>query len=317
MKIKVKLCVLLLLVILLAGCGKNNELNNSNDEAKGNYNSVVLYFSATGTTKKVAERIAKYSNSDIIEIIPKEEYKKEDLDYNNDCRANREQNDPNARPQIKNNIDISKYDVIYLGYPIWWGTSPKIILTLLDSYDFTGKVIFPFCTSGSSSIDKSIDDLRNYNSNLTIKDGKRFSSNNSEYEIIDFVNRSKIEMNTLNKETDKMKVNIDGKDYIINLDDNVTAKKLYDLAPFEVTMNELNGNEKYIYLASRFPVNPYKPGHIEKGDVMLFDNGCLVIFYKSFDTSYSYTKIGHIDNLNDLGNGNITAKFEKFNKNWC
>jgi len=315
MKTKVKLCVLLLLVILLAGCGNNNELNNSNDEVKGNYNSVVLYFSATGTTKKVAEKIAKYSNSDIIEIIPKEEYKKEDLDYNNDCRANREQNDPNARPQIKNNIDISKYDVIYLGYPIWWGTSPKIILTLLDSYDFTGKVIFPFCTSGSSSIDKSIDDLRNYNSNLTIKDGKRFSSNNSEYEIIDFVNRSKIEMNTLNKETDKMKVNIDGKDYIINLDDNVTAKKLYDLAPFEVTMNELNGNEKYIYLASRFPVNPYKPGHIEKGDVMLFDNGCLVIFYKSFDTSYSYTKIGHIDNLNDLGNGNITAKFEKFNKN--
>ena len=315
MKTKVKLCVLLLLVILLAGCGNNNELNNSNDEVKGNYNSVVLYFSATGTTKKVAEKIAKYSNSDIIEIIPKEEYKKEDLDYNNDCRANREQNDPNARPQIKNNIDISKYDVIYLGYPIWWGTSPKIILTLLDSYDFTGKVIFPFCTSGSSSIDKSIDDLRNYNSKLTIKDGKRFSSNNSEYEIIDFVNRSKIEMNTLNKETDKMKVNIDGKDYIINLDDNVTAKKLYDLAPFEVTMNELNGNEKYIYLASRFPVNPYKPGHIEKGDVMLFDNGCLVIFYKSFDTSYSYTKIGHIDNLNDLGNGNITAKFEKFNKN--
>lgn len=315
MKPKVKLCVLLLLVILLAGCGKNNELNNSNDEAKGNYNSVVLYFSATGTTKKVAEKIAKYSNSDIIEIIPKEEYKKEDLDYNNDCRANREQNDSTARPQIKNNIDISKYDVVYLGYPIWWGTSPKIILTLLDSYDFTGKVIFPFCTSRSSSIDKSIDDLRNYNLNLTIKDGKRFSSNNSEYEIIDFVNRSKTEMNTLNKETDKMKVNIDGKDYIINLDDNVTAKKLYDLAPFEVTMNELNGNEKYVYLESRFPVNPYKPGHIEKGDVMLFDNGCLVIFYKSFDTSYSYTKIGHIDNLNDLGNGNITAKFEKLNKN--
>ena len=315
MKTKVKLCVLLLLVVLLAGCGKNNELNNSNDEAKGNYNSVVLYFSATGTTKKVAEKIAKYSNSDIIEIIPKEEYKKEDLDYNNDCRANREQNDSTARPQIKNSIDISKYDVVYLGYPIWWGTSPKIILTLLDSYDFTGKVIFSFCTSGSSSIDKSIDDLRNYNSNLTIKDGKRFSSNNSEYEIIDFVNRNKIEMNTLNKETDKMKVNIDGKDYIINLDDNVTAKKLYDLAPFQVTMNELNGNEKYIYLASRFPVNPYKPGHIEKGDVMLFDNSCLVIFYKSFDTSYSYTRIGHIDNLDDLGNGNVTAKFEKFNKN--
>ena len=149
-----------------------------------NSNSVVIYFSATGTTKKVAERIAAKSNSDIIEIIPKKKYKSEDLDYNGDCRANREQNDSSARPEIENTIDITKYNTIYLGYPIWWGTNPKIILTLLDTYDFMGKTIIPFCTSGSTGISDSVTDLRNYNSNLIIKDGQRFSSSDSD-EVID------------------------------------------------------------------------------------------------------------------------------------
>ena len=181
---------ILLSVCLITGCGKNNESNKNNHEVKDNSKSVVLYFSATGTTKKIAERIAKESNSDIIEIIPKEEYKEEDLDYNNDCRANREQNDSKARPEIKNKIDITKYDIIYLGYPIWWGTNPKIILTLLDTYDFTNKTIIPFCTSGSTGISGSVNDLRSYNNKLNIKDGKRFSSNDSDEIIKDFINNN-------------------------------------------------------------------------------------------------------------------------------
>ena len=166
----------------------NSNSNNSSNEIKENSKSVVLYFSATGTTKSIAERIATQSNSDIIEIIPKEKYKSEDLNYNSDCRANREQNDSKARPEIENTIDITKYDTIYLGYPIWWGTNPKIILTLLDKYDFTGKTIIPFCTSGSTGISNSVGDLRNYNSKLNIKDGKRFSSNDSDDVIKDFIN---------------------------------------------------------------------------------------------------------------------------------
>lgn len=116
--------------------------------------------------------------------------------------------------------------------------------------------------------------------------------------------------NSIDKDTSKMIVNIDGKEYTIDLEDNATAKKLIELSPLEVTMEELNGNEKYIYLDSSFPVDSYNPGHIEQGDVMLFGNSCLVIFYKSFDTTFSYTKIGHIDNLPDLGNGDISVKFE-------
>lgn len=181
---------IVLSIFLITGCGKNNESSKNNNEVKSNNNSVVLYFSATGTTKNIAERIASESNSDIIEIISKEEYKPEDLNYNSDCRANREQNDSKSRPEIKNTIDISKYDTIYLGYPIWWGTNPKIILTLLDTYDFTNKTIIPFCTSGSTEISKSVNDLRNYNNKLNIKDGKRFSKNDSDEIIKEFINNN-------------------------------------------------------------------------------------------------------------------------------
>ena len=179
---------ILLSVFLITGCRKNNESSKSKNKEKLNSNSVVLYFSATGTTKKIAQKIASESNSDIIEIIPKEEYSKEDLDYNSDCRANKEQNDSKARPEIKNTIDISKYNTIYLGYPIWWGTNPKIILTLLDTYNFTNKTIIPFCTSGSTGISGSVNDLRNYNNKLNIKNGKRFSINDSDETIKNFIN---------------------------------------------------------------------------------------------------------------------------------
>ncbi len=187
MKKKGLLCLLAIITLFtITGCGAKDQ-NTKNNKSNSN-NSVVLYFSATRTTKSIAERIAIKSNSDIIEIIPKEKYMSEDLNYNSDCRANREQNDSKARPEIENIIAINKYDTIYLGYPIWWGTNPKIILTLLDTYDFTDKTIIPFCTSGSTGISGSVNDLRNYNSKLTIKDGKRFSSNDSDEAIIDFVN---------------------------------------------------------------------------------------------------------------------------------
>ena len=190
MKRKIIISLFILLsVFLITGCEKNNEYSKNNKE-KTSSNSVVLYFSATGTTKRIAERIAGELNCDIVEIIPKEEYKPEDLDYNNDCRANKEQNDSKSRPKIKNTIDISQYDTIYLGYPIWWGTNPKIILTLLDTYDFTNKTIIPFCTSGSTGINGSVNDLRNYNNKLNIKDGKRFSINDSNKTIKEFINNN-------------------------------------------------------------------------------------------------------------------------------
>ena len=103
---------------------------------------------------------------------------------------------------------------------------------------------------------------------------------------------------------------IDKKTYNAKLEENETAQYFIKILPQEYNMSELNGNEKYIYLDETLPTNSYNPKHIEKGDIMLYGNNCLVVFYKSFDTSYSYTKIGHIENLPDLEDKNITIKFE-------
>ena len=117
--------------------------------------------------------------------------------------------------------------------------------------------------------------------------------------------------NSSNEVINSMKVTINDKQYTIYLENNDTVKSFVNLLPKEFNMSELNGNEKYIYLDYSLPTNSFNPKKINSGDVMLYGNNCLVIFYKSFDTNYSYTKIGHIDGLDNLGDGSITVKFEK------
>lgn len=107
----------------------------------------------------------------------------------------------------------------------------------------------------------------------------------------------------------EVKVIINNIEYNINLEDNETTKEFIKMLPQEYTMNELNGNEKYIYLDKSLPTDSYNPNKINKGDIMLFGNNCLVIFYKTFNTNYSYTKIGHIESLPDLDSNNIKVKF--------
>ena len=109
----------------------------------------------------------------------------------------------------------------------------------------------------------------------------------------------------------EVKVTINDKEYIIELENNDTVNEFIKILPQEFIMDELNGNEKFVYMNNSLTTNSYNPNHIVKGDVMLYGNNCLVIFYKSFDTSYSYTKIGHIDNLPDLGKENIVIKIER------
>ena len=114
-----------------------------------------------------------------------------------------------------------------------------------------------------------------------------------------------------NEEINNMKLYINDKEYIINLENNETVRELINLLPLELNMQELNGNEKYTYLESDLPTNASNPKHINTGDVMLYGNNCLVIFYKSFNTSYSYTKIGHIDNLPNLDKNDIKIKLTR------
>lgn len=125
--------------------------------------------------------------------------------------------------------------------------------------------------------------------------------------------KEKIEINNnLNEVVNKVKILINDKEYQINLESNKTVEYFINLLPIHIEMSELNGNEKYAYLDKEFPINPTNPKYIESGDVMMYGNNCLVIFYKSFNTSYNYTKIGHIDNLPDLGNDKVDVKIDLF-----
>ena len=124
-------------------------------------------------------------------------------------------------------------------------------------------------------------------------------------------NNNVIETKESDEKVSDIKVIIDDKAYTLKLENNKTVEDFINLLPKKFTMNELNGNEKYVYMDNSLSTNSYNPKHIEKGDIMLFGDNCLVIFYKSFDTTYSYTKIGHIDNLENLKEGSIIAKFEK------
>ena len=141
--------------------------------------TLVAYFSCTNNTKNVAKQIAETIGADLYEIEPEVAYTSADLDYNNKTsRTTKEQNEPKARPAIRNKIkNINDYDVVYLGYPIWWGIAPKVIYTFLDSSDFGGKTIIPFCTSGSSGIGSSDTELQKLCPSTTQwKSGHRFAS---------------------------------------------------------------------------------------------------------------------------------------------
>ncbi len=139
-----------------------------------NMKTLVVFFSCTNTTKTLAEYAADILGADIYEIVPAEPYTEVDLAYYTNGRADREQNDPSVRPVISGGVDnMSDYDTIILGYPIWHGQAPRIISTFLESYDFSGKTIIPFCTSHSSGIGSSADNLHSLCS-ADWEEGRRF-----------------------------------------------------------------------------------------------------------------------------------------------
>lgn len=158
---------------------------STNTPAKETSKSIVVYFSQTGTTRPLALKIAEITNSDIYEIVPEVPYTDEDINYgNNNSRANQEQNDDTARPGIAGDpIDLSGYDTVYLGYPIWWGTMPRIIQTFMDTYDLFGKTIMPFATSHSSGISSSVSAIKRYCPGAEVKEGYRTSGQVNEEEI--------------------------------------------------------------------------------------------------------------------------------------
>ena len=150
---------LILVFALIAGLMlPATNVSAASKQKKKTQKVLVVYFSATGTTKSAAKKIKKAANGTLYQIKASDPYTSADLNYNKDnCRANVEQQDETVRPKVKGKVkNIRKYDVIFVGFPIWWGKEPMIIRTFLESYNLKGKKIVPFCTSGGSGISGSM-----------------------------------------------------------------------------------------------------------------------------------------------------------------
>ena len=158
-------------------------------EADVSTKTLVVYFSCTGTTELVAEYVTEILGADSYEIVPENPYTEADLAYYTNGRADQEQNDPDVRPGISGGVEnMDEYDTIILGYPIWHGQAPRIISTFLESYDFSGKTMIPFCTSHSSGIGSSASNLHTLCSESTEwLDGKRFEAGVSKESVQNWI----------------------------------------------------------------------------------------------------------------------------------
>lgn len=153
--------------------------------------TLVAYFSCSGETRKVSEKLSKIIDATLYEITPEIPYTDEDLDWHNkNSRSSIEMEDKSSRPKIKNDINIDEYQIVYLGFPIWWYVAPTIINTFLESHDFTNKKVILYCTSGSSSLKNTYQELKNtYNIDFVL--GSRLNSNANDIELKEFIDNTK------------------------------------------------------------------------------------------------------------------------------
>lgn len=167
-----KMIIVLLTIAATAATSyaqQKQDMNNEQSEKK----VLVTYFSATGTTARAAEKVAQATEGELYAITPAEPYTSADLDWHNkQSRSSVEMNDPKSRPALKEKKDMAGYDVIFIGYPIWWNLAPRIINTFIENHDLKGKTVIPFATSGGSSISNSVSALKKAYPGLHWKEGK-------------------------------------------------------------------------------------------------------------------------------------------------
>ena len=277
--------------------------------------TLVAYFSATGNTESVAQHIQTILNADLYEILPEDPYTSEDLNYSgDDCRANQEQNDPNARPAIDGSVEhMEDYDVVFLGYPIWWGQAPKIIYTFLESYDLDGVTIVPFCTSGSSGIGSSATNLQSLAPNANWLSGQRFSGSASQDTVSSWVEGLELSDPSADSEDTQtqFRLTFEGGEAVVALENNATTRDFLTMLPTTLTFEDYAGSEKISYLTQDLstadaPAN-YDP---QVGDVTLYEPwGNLAIFYGDAGSSSGLVPMGRVISGLELLSG-MDGEFE-------
>ena len=167
---KIAMMLAALLTISLSACSQGNKTKENKQMKK----VLVAYFSASGVTEGVAKQLAEVTGGELHKILPEQPYTDADLDWRDkQSRSSVEMKDKSSRPAITNKLtNMQDYDVVYVGFPIWWYTAPTIINTFMEAYDFKGKTVIPFATSGGSSIKKACEDLKAAYPDVNWKEGK-------------------------------------------------------------------------------------------------------------------------------------------------
>ena len=270
--------------------------------APANAHALTICFSATGNTETLAETVAQAAGADLARIIPVEPYTSADLNYNdNSCRANQELNS-DARPAIEPlEVDVSQYDVILLGYPIWWGQCPPVVRTFLDSYDLSGKTILPFCTSGGSGIGGSLSKIRELAPDSTVTDGFRGTSSTGTAQIDEWLRDNGFVRETVGEpermaET-KVRLSWDNNEVIVVLEDNATTQDFLSKLPMNIMLEDYNNTEKISYLEEALVKDETAAGCDPiPGTVALYAPwGNLSIFYKDWSYSNDLIPMGQIE----------------------
>ena len=173
---KIILTLAVVMTMCYTTCAQNKGEKNMQTEDK----PLVVYFSATGTTAKAAKMISDVTGGTLFEIVPQQIYTSDDLDWHNKkSRSSVEMSNPQARPVLKETkIDMAAYDIVFIGYPIWWDQAPRIINTFIEKHDLKSKTLIPFATSGGSGIDNSVKELRRAYPDLNWQDGKLLNRTN-------------------------------------------------------------------------------------------------------------------------------------------
>lgn len=281
---------------------------------EGERNTLVAYFSATGNTKKIAEYIVAYTGADSYDITPAIPYTAEDLNYSNSsCRANQEQNDASCRPEISGSVEnMDNYDVVYIGYPIWWGEEPRIIDTFLESYDFSDKIVIPFCTSGSSSVAASENRIANLGVSIGNQlPGKRFSGSASEKSVSDWISTLDLPKQTTDT---RISIAVNNHTLMATLADNSSAKAFAELlnnGPLTLDLHDYGNFEKTGSLPQTLPRND-EPIDTDFGDLILYQGNQFVLYYDK--NSWTFTRLGHLNSSvtkeelkSILGEENVTV----------
>lgn len=282
----------------------------------GKSKKLIVYFSATGNTKAAATKLQRITGADMIRLQPKKAYSKADLEYSNEnCRANKEQEE-NKNVEISTSIkNLSQYQEIYLGYSIWWSKEPGVIRTFLSKNDLSGKKLMPFCTSGSSGISGSMPDIRKLAKGADVNEGMDMTDA-TDADIKEWINANISTAGTdTGNVTEKSIVMTIGKTAVpVTWEDNKAVEDLKELARsgLSISMSKYGGFEQVGAIGKSLSADD-KEITTSPGDIMLYSGDKLVVFYGS--NTWDYTRLGKIElskkELTELlGNDDVTIILE-------